>query len=273
MSVLFQGETLRFSRENSGFEIALHRAPCNEIGDTTLTELERVAAILVDGVGDARSLLIHSEIAGGFSAGADLRALYEGIQERKSRGITIGEASKEVSRFLDRIHNVFDTFDMLPITTIGALHGVVFGGGFELALTCDVLVADKSTRFCFPELRLGLIPGFGGIPRLSRDLGNAVVRDLLLTGRSLNATRAHDVGLVSQLVPRGEALRAARGVATQAARFDAATTRTAKAFMKALPKEALEREKDLFCRLFLSPVVEEALRKFVTSTDARPYLP
>ena len=56
---------------------------------------------------------------------------------------------------------------------------MTFGGGFELALVCDLIIADKMARFCFPELRLGLIPGFGGIPRLKRDLGNGVVRDLL----------------------------------------------------------------------------------------------
>ena len=61
-------------------------------------------------------------------------------------------------------------------------------------------------RFCFPELRLGLIPGFGGIPRLKRDLGNAIVRDLLLTGRSINATKAQAAGLVSQLAAEGESL-------------------------------------------------------------------
>jgi enoyl-CoA hydratase/carnithine racemase len=85
--------------------------------------------------------------------------------------------------------------DACPLTTIAAVHGVTFGGGFELALACDLIIADKTARFCFPELRLGLIPGFGGIPRLKRDLGNAVVRDLLLTGRSINATKAQNVGL------------------------------------------------------------------------------
>ena len=70
-------------------------------------------------------------------------------------------------------------------------------------------------RFCFPELRLGLIPGFGGIPRLKRDMGNAVVRDLLLTGRSINAAKARRVGLVSQVVREGEALKGARSTAAQ----------------------------------------------------------
>jgi enoyl-CoA hydratase/carnithine racemase len=101
------------------------------------------------------------------------------------------------------------------LTTIAAVHGVTFGGGFELALTCDLIIADKMARFCFPELRLGLIPGFGGIPRLKRDLGNAVVRDLLLTGRSFNANKAQQIGLVSQVVGEGEALRAARATAAQ----------------------------------------------------------
>ena len=103
-----------------------------------------------------------------------------------------------------------NTIDASPLTTIAAVHGVTFGGGFELALVSDLIIADKMARFCFPELRLGLVPGFGGIPRLKRDFGNAVVRDLLLTGRSFNATKAQQIGLVSQVVGEGEALRAAR---------------------------------------------------------------
>ena len=108
-----------------------------------------------------------------------------------------------------------NAFDDSPLTTIAAVHGVTFGGGFELALACDLIVADKMARFCFPELRLGLIPGFGGIPRLKRDLGNALVRDLILTGRSINATKAQAVGLVSQITGEGEALRVARATAEQ----------------------------------------------------------
>src|SRR5438874_6540236 len=109
-------------------------------------------------------------------------------------------ATKGVRDYLERIHRVMNTIDAAPLTTIAAVHGVVFGGGFELALVCDLIVADKMARFCFPELRLGLIPGFGGIPRLKRDLGNAVVRDLLLTGRSFNAAKAQQIGLWAKLL-------------------------------------------------------------------------
>src|ERR1041384_5947342 len=124
-------------------------------------------------------------------------------------------AARGVREFLERIHKVMNAIDASPLTTIAAVSGVTFGGGLEVALVCDLIIADKMARFCFPELRLGLIPGFGGIPRLKRDLGNGIVRDLLLTGRSLNAQKAATVGLVSQLVGEGEALRVARATAAQ----------------------------------------------------------
>jgi enoyl-CoA hydratase/carnithine racemase len=166
-----------------------------------------------------------------------------------------------------------NSIDAAPITTIAAVHGVTFGGGFELALTCDLIIADKMARFCFPELRLGLIPGFGGIPRLMRDLGNAVVRDLLLTGRSINATKAQAVGLVSQVAAEGDALRVARATAAQLKKFDRSTAAAAKRFIKPIPYDMLRREIEIFCDLFTRPAVEAGLRKFVESKDALPYLP
>ncbi len=269
----FRGEALRFERVGSTLEVTLERKPCNEIGRVALAELERLADHLLDGAGGARAMILTSAVPTGFCAGADLRELHTGIVERRSRGVPLLEQARELRDFIDRIHRVMDVLDTVPITTVAAVHGFVFGGGFELALTADVIVADKSARFCFPELRLGLVPGFGGVPRLRRDLGNAVVRDLLLSGRSLGAIRAHEVGLVSQLVARGEALGVARKVADQAARFDRATSALAKPFIKPLPRRELDREKALFTRLFTSPVVEASLERFVTSDDVRPYLP
>src|SRR5207247_6048552 len=182
-------------------------------------------------------------------------------------------ATKGVRDYLERIHRVMNTIDAAPLTTIAAVHGVVFGGGFELALVCDLIVADKMARFCFPELRLGLIPGFGGIPRLKRGLGNAFVRDLLFTGRTVNATRAHAVGLVAQLAGEGEALRIARSTAGQIAKYDAVTRATAKRFIKPIPYQELRREIDLFCELFTRPAVMAALKKFVEDSGPMPYLP
>lgn len=269
----FVGRALRWAHVGRRLEVVLDRRPCNEIGTTALEELERLAGYLEAGAGGARALVFRSAVPEGFSAGADLRELYENLVDRRRRGVSLAAQVHELRAFVDRIHRVYDVLDTVPIPTVAALHGVVFGGGLELALTCDTLVADRSARFAFPELRLGLVPGFGGVPRLARDVGNAVVRDLLLTGRSLRATRAHEVGLVAQVVARGEAATVARAVADQAVRFDPHTVAAGKRFAKPLPRADLDREKAVFTRLFASPVVEESLRRFVESTDPMPYLP
>jgi enoyl-CoA hydratase len=247
-------------------ELRLEHGPVNEIGTVVLEALER----FVDEAEAKRprAVLVYSGLARGFCAGADLRELYAAIAGRQP-----SHYLPDLTRFLDRIHAVMSRLDALPSTTIGALHGPCFGGGFELALTLDVLVADATTRFCFPELRLGIVPGFGGVPRLRREVGNAVVRDLLFTGRSINARRAAELGLVSQVVARGEALAVARAAAEQAARFAPEVVARAKPFVKPVPEAELAAEKRLFLELFAQPRVQEALRGFVTSQDVMPYLP
>jgi enoyl-CoA hydratase/carnithine racemase len=279
---ILEGACLRIALCAHGVvEVTLHREPANEIGTAMLDELEVLAGLCRRGEvraddGDGvliRALVTSSGVRRGFSAGADLRELHRENQAALARAASDAERAAAVRTFLDRIHAVMDAVDAAPFPTVAAVHGVTFGGGLELMLTHDVVVADRTARFAFPELRLGLIPGFGGIPRLRRDLGNAVVRDLLLTGRSLGAERAHAVGLVSQLVGDGQALGVARRVAEQMARFEPSTVRVAKRFMKPIPKDELSEEKGLFCHLFLSHTVSRALARFDAATDAMPYLP
>lgn len=262
------GQAVSWEMAGATIELALHRAPLNEIGSITLCELEAFVEELEVATTHASALILYSGLPQGFCAGADLRELYE-----KGRSLPAEQRVGAVRQFLERIHRVLNIIDASPLTTIAAVQGACFGGGLEMALACDLIIADKMARFCFPELRLGLIPGFGGIPRLKRDLGNAVVRDLLLTGRSFNAQKAHDVGLVGQLAGEGEALRAARATAAQIAKFDRHTSITAKQFIKPIPYNELRREIEIFCTLFARPEVEEALRKFAESTDRQPYLP
>lgn len=248
----------------SVLELELGRPPCNEIGLETLDALEA----FLPGLQRARALVVHSSLGTGFCAGADLRELY-------ARGGSLAPPQRleAVREFLQRVHHVLDVIDEAPIPTIAAVHGVCFGGGLELALACDIVIADKTARFAFPELRLGLIPGFGGIPRLRRDVSNALVRDLLLTGRSIGARRAHEAGLVSQVVGEGQALRVARAVAEQATRFDAETVAAAKRFAKPIPRAECRKELEIFLELFARDTVQEALRRFVESDDPMPYLP
>jgi enoyl-CoA hydratase len=264
----FRGETVSWELVEGVVEVELHRTPCNEIGSATLAELERFAAALEAAADEASVVVLYSTLEAGFCAGADLRELYS-----RSKGLSTAERVASVRDFLTRIHHVLNTIDASPLTTIAAVHGVTFGGGFELALACDLIIADKMARFCFPELRLGLVPGFGGIPRLKRDVGNAIVRDLLLTGRSINATKAQAAGLVSQVAAEGEALKLARATAAQIKKFDRKTAAAAKEFIKPIPYEELRREIEIFCQLFAEPAVEANLRKFVESAEVLPYLP
>src|SRR5258707_693212 len=264
----FVGKTLRWYWRDGIVELTLDHEPANEIGSETLADLETFAAAIPALATDTAACIISSARKQGFSAGADLRELYRAaeplLQEERLAG---------VRQFLERIHAALNAIDAAPFVTIAAVHGICFGGGFELALACDIVIADKMARFAFPELRLGLIPGFGGIPRLKRDLGNAFVRDLLLTGRSINAARAQAVGLVSQLAAEGESLKIARATAAQITKFDATTRAVAKKFLKPIPYAELKQEVEIFCELFTRPAVMAAMKKFVESTDAMPYLP
>lgn len=265
---VFTGQVLRWEWREGVLELTLDRAPANEIGSAALEELERFTAALDALSGETSACILSSAQKRGFSAGADLRELY-----RLATTIPEKKFHSGAREFLERMHRVMNAIDAAPVVTIAAVHGVCFGGGFELALACDIIVADKMARFAFPELRLGLIPGWGGIPRLKRDLGNALVRDLLLTGRSVNAARAQAVGLVAQLAAEGEALRVARATAEQIKKFDPATRAAAKKFIKPIPHDELRREIELFCELLRQPAVMAGLKKFVESTDAMPYLP
>jgi enoyl-CoA hydratase/carnithine racemase len=262
------GKTLRWELREGILELTLDREPANEIGTAMLAELEQLVAAFAALAPETSACIITSARKHGFSAGADLRELYNA-----SAPLSPGERLAGVRHFLERIHAVLNAIDTAPFVTIAAVHGVCFGGGLELALACDIIIADKMARFAFPELRLGLIPGFGGIPRLKRDLGNAFVRDLLLTGRSVNASRAQAVGLVAQLAAEGEAGKIAHATAVQITKFDAVARAAAKKFLKPIPHEELRREIDLFCELFTRQEVMAALKKFVESTEAMPYLP
>jgi enoyl-CoA hydratase/carnithine racemase len=264
----FTGKTLRWEWREGAIEMTLDHEPANEIGTAMLAELEKFVAAFGVLAPETSVCIVASARPSVFSAGADLRELYRGAAP-----LPEAERLAGVRNFLERIHAVLNAIDAAPFVTIAAVHGVCFGGGFELALPCDIIVADKMARFAFPELRLGLIPGFGGIPRLKRDLGNAFVRDLLFTGRTINATRAQAVGLVSQLAGEGESLSIARSTAAQITKFDAVARTAAKKFIKPIPHDELRREIDLFCELFTRPAVMAALKKFVEDSGPMPYLP
>lgn len=264
----FSGKTLRWEWRDGVVELTLDHEPLNEIGISLLGDLEKFASAIPGLAPVTSACVLTSARPGGFCAGADLKELYQRALPLSRKKRIAG-----VRAFIQRIHRVANTIDSAPFVTIAAVHGVCMGGGLELALLCDLVVADKMARFGFPELRLGLIPGFGGIPRLRRDVGNSFIRDLLFTGRTIRAEAAHHAGLVTHLAGEGFSLQVARSMAQQIKKFDAVARTAAKKFVKPIPAKELRQEVSLFCKLFDRPEVMASLKRFVESTEPMKHLP
>src|SRR5262249_11762756 len=101
----------------------------------------------------------------------------------------------------------------LPLPVLAAVNGFALGGGLELALACDLMVAADTAKFGQPEINLGIIPGFGGTQRLARRIGNAAARWLIYSGEMIDAAEAMRLGLVNRVVPRGDLAATARQIA------------------------------------------------------------
>lgn len=130
-------------------------------------------------------------------------------------------------------HRVMQTVEDLPIPTIAAVNGFALGGGCELALACDLIIASEKARFGQPEINLGLIPGFGGTQRLPHRIGQAKARELIMTGDMLDAKTALELGLVNQVVAPDQLIDAARKMAGKLVSKSAVALRQAKAALRA----------------------------------------
>ena len=151
-----------------------------------------------------RCILITGAGEKAFCAGADLK-------ERKTM------PAERVPRFVENIRRTMDDLEALPQPTIGVVNGLAFGGGLELLLACDLRIAAPHAQFGLTETTLAIIPGAGGTQRLPRLIGRSRAKELILTGRKLDALEAERIGLVNRLAPAGglreSALELARAIA------------------------------------------------------------
>ena len=149
---------------------------------------------------DARALLITGAGAKAFCAGADIKELMGRELMDHKRGGELGQLT-------------FAQLDRLPMPSVAVVNGFAFGGGLELALACTLRLATRNAKMGLPEIKLGLIPGYGGTQRLPRAVGEARAMDMILTGRAIDAEEAHRIGLVQRLIDGdsiGEAIAYAR---------------------------------------------------------------
>lgn len=216
---------------------------------------EAVTAIVADGA--ARAIVIAGA-AGNFAAGADVRLL--------------AEASAEEVERLD-LQRYWAALAAGPIPIIAAVEGFALGGGCELALNADLIVASETATLGFPEIRLGIMPGSGGTQRLTRAVGKARALRLLLTGETITGATAAEWGLVSDVVVEGNALPTALRYARTIARLPreaAAAIKRAVHEGADLPlAEAMALERKLFVSLFDTADQKEGMAAFLDKRRPR----
>lgn len=227
------------------------REALNALSFGLLAQLDAALADLDDD--DAcRAIVITGTGSKAFAAGADIREL-------------AGETTDSL-RAADPFA-VIDRVGRLRTPTIAAVRGFALGGGAELAMACDMLVAGDDAKFGQPELNLGVIPGAGGTQRLARAIGRARAMELVLTGRRIDAADAERMGLVTMVVPAAETVDAALDLGARIAAMPPLAVRAAKAAVNATQElplaDGLRLERDRFEQLFGTADQAEGMAAFM----------
>ena len=228
----------------------------NALNDALMTELG--AALQAFDADEAIGCIIITGSERAFAAGADIAAMakYSFVDVYKSDYIT---RNWEIIRSIRK-----------PV--IAAVSGFALGGGCELAMMCDFIIAADNAKFGQPEIKLGVIPGAGGTQRLPRAVGKSKAMDMALTGRMMDATEAERAGLVSRIVPYEKLADEALGAALQIADFSQIAVMAAKesvnrAFESGL-SDGVMFERRLFHALFATADQKEGMDAFVTKRKA-----
>jgi enoyl-CoA hydratase len=231
----------------------------NALDVATLTELRDRLRELADGA-DVRVVILTGAGDRAFIAGADIKYMSRlSVQEANDWG-ALG-------------HEVGQLLETMPQPVIAAIGGFALGGGCELALACDIRFASTTAKLGQPEINLGIIPGWGGTQRLARATGLGFARELILTGRLVDAEEAERRGLVNAVFEPGElldrAMEVAKLLASKSPVALAAAKRTCNRALQGLHEENLRLEAEEFGELFASEDAKEGLAAFVEKREPR----
>lgn len=217
-------------------------------------ELERaegddsLAAIVLTGSGDKA-----------FCSGMDLGLLFEHLSSNP-RGDKIRKVQRE-------LQSLFSRLEEIEKPTIAAIEGACVGGGFELALACDLRVASTEAKFGFPEAKIGMLPDLGGTSRIARLIGPGLAKEWVMTARTYPAVRALELGLINELVVPGDALQRALHLAGEIAQNGPSAVAWAKRVidrgLSMSMKDALELEQDAMSEILPGPELKEGVLAFL----------
>ena len=208
---------------------------------------------------------IHAVILTGdgkkaFVAGADISEMRDMQQQEAENFGRLG-------------HRVFKAVEELPMPVLAAVNGFALGGGCELALACDMIYASSNAKFGLPEVKLGLIPGFGGTVRLARKIGALRASELIYTADIIDAQKARDYGLVLEVFPEDELITKvtslAKTITSRAPLAVRAAKRSLVHGMATDAKAAAILEQAVFAGLFGSQDTKEGLNAFIEKRDAK----
>ena len=251
-------ETLIVTREDAIGIVQLNRPRVlNALNEQMLTELGVVLRELDDDA-TCRCIVITGDEKA-FAAGADIKEAFVGV-------MPVSMLQQELTAKWEVIRRV-----RTPI--IAAVSGFALGGGCELAMTCDVIVASETAKFGQPEINLGIIPGAGGTQRLTRAVGKWVANEIILTGRFISAQEAKDIGLVAQVYPVAtwleDAKTLARTIAEKAPIAARLATEAVDMAWNAPLDAGLEFERKAFYLLFATEDKNEGVDAFVNKRKAQ----
>lgn len=253
-------DVVRAARIDHALVVTLDNPPVNVLSRTVLDAL---SARLEEAESDpeVRVVVLASAAEKAFAAGANIREM---APMGPSEAFEHGTRGQNITRRIEH----------LPLPVIAAVHGVCFGGGCEIALACDFIIASADAQFGQPEINLGVMPGWGGTQRLPRRIGAARARRWILTGRPVTAEAAENAGLVDRVVPRSELIAASLSLAEELATKPPLALAAAKfALLHAIDPEmdrGLAYERGLWAQLFGTEGQKEGMRAFLTKERLAP---
>ena len=251
------GEFVRIETDGRVATIRIDRPPANALARAVSLELSEAAGAV------ARDDAVRAVVVWGgeriFAAGADIKAM-------------VAYGPDDIAADVGALEQACRDLEAIPKITIAAIHGFALGGGLEVALACDVRFAARDAQVGLPEICLGIIPGSGGTQRLPRVVGLPRARDLIYTGRAVEATEALDIGLVDRVAPASELYRAALERAQRFADGPLLAYAAAKRALAAAGgplEEGLRVEREAFVPLFATRDQEEGMRAFLEKREPK----